>query len=82
MKVKNCPKCDKKGSLQETWVLNGAGKRYEPYYSIVHYDSETRKKRRCYVSRDVAHELMGTSPNTSGILEAPEAVYSDEDMPP
>lgn len=65
MKIEKCPRCERKGSVHAKWVLNEDHKKYEPYYYVAHYNPETRKIKWCYISRDSAHALMGTLPNTA-----------------
>ena len=46
-----CPKCQKTGSLGMNRSRNGHYKNglYNEYWVVYHYDSQTKKKSRCYV---------------------------------
>jgi len=56
-KLKNCPKCGRKGCLSSRWVLNSKKKRYEPYYYFKHYDHG--KVSWCYIPKGLLHEAKG-----------------------
>jgi hypothetical protein len=56
-----CPSCGDQGSgLHAKWVLNGAKKRYEPYYYVAHSESdhEGYSVRWCYVKKAIALAIL------------------------
>lgn len=56
-----CPKCGKQGYLERNASRNGKypNSEYKKYWTVVHYDSLTKKRHRHYLGNKIGNKIIG-----------------------